>query len=128
MFQSPKMYAAPSGSNALQAGDFNGDGKQDLITTEVQVQGPLCFPSSTAMETAHSTPPATHIRNRFLQPYTVGDFNGDGVTDIALLLVPPTETSLFTSVQILLGSTSGTFSSGVSLAVMAPASSGFRLQ
>ena len=53
--------------------------------------------------------------------FTVGDFNGDGVTDIALLLVPPTGTSLFTSVQILLGSTTGTFSQGVSLGVTAPA-------
>ncbi len=32
-FASPTLYAAPSGATGLSAGDFNGDGKQDLITT-----------------------------------------------------------------------------------------------
>ena len=31
-FASPTLYAAPNGATGLSAGDFNGDGKQDLMT------------------------------------------------------------------------------------------------
>ena len=33
VFATPTLYAAPNGATGLLAGDFNGDGKQDLITT-----------------------------------------------------------------------------------------------
>jgi hypothetical protein len=52
--------------------------------------------------------------------FTTGDFNGDGITDLAVL-VAPAPFSLFTSVQILLGSNSEIFSQGVALPVAATA-------
>ena len=39
VFATPTLYAAPSGATGLLAGDFNGDGKQDLITTIYTVGG-----------------------------------------------------------------------------------------
>src|SRR3984957_14597454 len=33
VFATPTLYTAPSGATGLSAGAFNGDGKQDLITT-----------------------------------------------------------------------------------------------
>ncbi len=32
VFATPTLYAAPSGATGLSGGDFNGDGKQDLVT------------------------------------------------------------------------------------------------
>ncbi len=54
--------------------------------------------------------------------FTTGDFNGDGVTDLAFLL-EPTSNNLFTSVQILLGTNSGTFSQGAALPLPATVAS-----
>ena len=48
--------------------------------------------------------------------FTSGDFNGDEVTDLALLLAPAAN-SVLTSVQILLGSNSESFSQGAALPV-----------
>ena len=40
VFATPTLYAAPTGATGLLAGDFNGDGKQDLITTIYTVGAP----------------------------------------------------------------------------------------
>jgi len=123
IFQSPKLYAVPSGATGLLSGDFNGDGKQDIVTT---INTGTVYPTYTAVSILYGNgdgtlkSPATQSTSSF-SSFTIGDFNGDGVTDLALLLFPPTDTSLFTSVQILLGSTSGTFSPGASLGVAAQA-------
>ena len=123
IFQSPKLYAVPSGASGLLSGDFNGDGKQDVVTT---INTGTASPTYTAVSILYGNgdgtlkAPATQSTSSF-SSFTIGDFNGDGVTDLALLLLPPTNTSLFTSVQILLGSTSGTFSPGASLGVAAQA-------
>ena len=50
--------------------------------------------------------------------FTSGDFNGDGITDLAFLQVSAPNT-FSTTVQILLGSNSGTFSQGAALSVPA---------
>ena len=124
VFQSPKLYAAPSGANNLLAGDFNGDGDQDVITANINNSDP--YPVFTTFSILYGrgdgtlNAPATQSSSSF-SSFTIGDFNGDGVTDLALLLLPPTNTSLFTSVQILLGSTTGTFTPGASLGVTAQA-------
>jgi hypothetical protein len=121
VFQSPKFYAAASGISLL-AGDFNGDGNQDLISANLNngISPFTGFSILYGKGDGTLNAPVTQSASSFTN-FTIGDFNGDGVTDLALMLLPPTNTSLFTSVQILLGSTTGTFTPGASLGVTAPA-------
>jgi hypothetical protein len=127
VFASPQMYALPSNAQGLVAGDFNGDGKQDLLTTIYNfgtTENPTPYSVLAAVSILFGNGDGT-LRQATTQStpdfasFTVGDFNGDGATDLALLLdsVP---NSLFTSVQILLGSTSGTFTPGGSAPIVAP--------
>src|ERR1700684_666339 len=46
-FATPTLYAAPSGATGLLAGDFNGDGKQDLITTIYTIGAPTAYTAFT---------------------------------------------------------------------------------
>jgi Bacterial Ig-like domain (group 3)/FG-GAP-like repeat len=122
VFGSPVQYAVPNGATYLSVGDFNGDGKQDLITPIISsVPGAqLAFNGFSVLYgngDGTLNPPKTQSIAPF-NGFTTGDFNGDGVTDLAFLLAP-TPNSLFTSVQILLGSNSGTFSQGAALPVAA---------
>lgn len=120
VFALPKLYAASQTAYNLVVGDFNGDGKQDLLGVTSSslpiTTGALVFygngDGTLKPGEAQSLPP--------FGSFTVGDFNGDGVTDLALSLVAAPNT-LYTSVQILLGSTSGTFTQGAVLPVVAVA-------
>ncbi|NYF52947.1 FG-GAP-like repeat-containing protein [Tunturiibacter gelidoferens] len=107
---SPKLYPAPSGVSlsTINAGDFNGDGKQDIIAGYTQIaiyygngDGTLNTPQLTTASTGTA--------------FVVGDFNRDGLTDVAYLGPnPQTPTS---SLQVLLGDSSGTLTNGSSLAL-----------
>jgi hypothetical protein len=122
VFASPKPYAAPSGAYGLTAGDFNGDGKQDLMATSPSMSTGFSVLYGNGDGTLNE--PSTQSTAPFYS-FTVGDFNGDGATDLAFLLVPQPG-SLFTSVQILLGSNSGTFTQGAAIPIPAtPVSSTF---
>jgi hypothetical protein len=121
VFTSPKLYALPSSTFGLVAGDFNGDGKQDLVTTvqsgnqdESTYSGfSILYGNGDGTLQAANTQSTAPFYN-----FTTGDFNGDGVTDLAFLLVA-SPNSLFTSVQILLGSPSGVFNQGAALPLVA---------
>ena len=122
-FASPTLYTAPNGATDLWGGDFNGDGKQDLVTTIYANSAPGSQTAFSAYSVFYGNGDGTlnSSSTQSVAPFyafTVGDLNGDGVTDLALLLAP-TPNSLFTSVQILLGSRSGTFSQGAALPVAA---------
>jgi hypothetical protein len=139
VFGSPKQYALPKGAsgmfagnfNGLFAGDFNGDGKQDLLTTLPYfgtTYNPSLYPTAADVDILFGNGDGT-LRQATIQPgpafasFTVGDFNGDGVTDVAELLTSASNT-IYTSVQILLGATSGTFTQGASLPIVATVGTG----
>jgi hypothetical protein len=122
-FATPTLYAAPSSATGLLAGDFNGDGKQDLITTTYIIGAPGTQTGYTAFMVFYGNGDGTlnAPKTQSVAPFysfTAGDFNGDGITDLAFLQVSAPNT-LFTTVQILLGSNSGTFSQGAALPVAA---------
>jgi Bacterial Ig-like domain (group 3)/FG-GAP-like repeat len=123
VFATPTLYAAPNGATGLLAGDFNGDGKQDLITTIYIPGAPGTQTALAAFSIFYGNGDGTLkvATTQSVAPFygfTAGDFNGDGITDLAFLLAS-TPNTLFTSVQILLGSNSGTFSQGAALPVPA---------
>ena len=127
VFSSPQLYAAPNGASSLSAGDFNGDGKQDLMiaTFVLTIPYPTTAYSYSGFSLLYGNGDGTlnAPQTQSIAPfdgYATGDFNGDGVTDISFLLAS-TSNSLFTTVQILLGSNSGTFSQGAALPVVAAA-------
>jgi hypothetical protein len=136
IFSSPQLYALPDNASsvAMIAGDFNGDGKQDLLTTVVSPpQGSSPNPVTAGFAILFGNGDGT-LRQAVTQStpafesFTTGDFNGDGVTDLALLL-NSAPFALNSSVQILLGSNSGTFAPGASLPIAATTgtASGFSL-
>ncbi len=124
VFTSPKLYALPGGAHGLTAGDFNGDGKQDLVTAIQSDTADGWTYSGFSILYGNGDGTLQVANTQSIGPFynfTTGDLNGDGVTDLAFLLVA-NPNNLFTSVQILLGSPSGTFSRGAALPlVLTPA-------
>jgi hypothetical protein len=115
----PKLYPTINTPYSIQAGDFNGDGKQDLLT------GPT---PAVAYGNGDGT---LHIQQTVQTPGGLGsnflavDVNQDGITDIAYPTAPPPSSIQVTSsIQVLLGSSSGQFTTGSNLpfAIYSPAS------
>ena len=117
-FGTPKQYPIPNPSNGLAVGDFNGDGKLDLLTATY-----TSLPNLTGIAVLYGNGdgtlnPAKTQSTATFSSFTVGDFNGDGVTDVASMLLASPD-GLYGTVQVLLGSTSETFTQGASLPVVA---------
>lgn len=112
LYGTPQMYAAGAAQTSpynLLPGDFNGDGKQDLIASSTS--GFLLF-FGNGDGTLQQMQLQSFPTPQQLAPYfVVGDFNHDGITDVAWVpYLPPSP-----SVQILFGSTSGTLVPGPTL-------------
>ncbi|WP_260736199.1 beta strand repeat-containing protein [Tunturiibacter lichenicola] len=115
----PKFYTAPNNStyNSLAAGDFNGDGKQDILASSSSLavfygngDGTLQTPQPVPSPAGGS--------------FVAADFNQDGITDIAYT---PSSTTSNPSVQVLLGDSSGQFTTGTNLSLNLTGSSNFTL-
>ena len=99
-------YAVGIRSNALVAGDFNGDGRPDLAITNYELQHRL----GAAGQRRRHLPAPGHLRgrDRSVRPRG-GDFNGDGRPDLAVA------NSGDNNVSVLLGNGDGTFQPQVDL-------------
>jgi hypothetical protein len=117
IFSAAKTYSGPTGISfstvsTVAVGDFNGDGKQDVVAGSTPLvvfygngDGSLQTP-----QTLQAT--ATPYSN-----FATGDFNHDGFTDIAYLA----STASSSSLQVLLGTSTGQFTTGSNLPLDAAA-------
>ncbi|MEM6312444.1 MAG: FG-GAP-like repeat-containing protein, partial [Planctomycetota bacterium] len=106
-FDPQVRYAVGANPNSIEFGDFNGDGVLDLATTN-----PFSSDLSVLLGQGDGTFGAEHRFSAFAPPLffdspddlVVGDFNGDGISDLA------TANSQSGSVRLLIGAGDGTFS------------------
>jgi hypothetical protein len=120
-FESPKNTAVGNALGMLVAGDFNGDGKLDLVAGVSRESGPLWLLAGDGEGTfqtqeivaSESLPFGTD------QQVVAADFNSDGNLDLAVL---STESNTAGDLTVLLGNGDGTFqnSSALTQSLQAP--------
>jgi hypothetical protein len=101
-----KGYPGPTGANpeSTAAGDFNGDGKQDIVVGG----SPLAVyygNGDGTLQTAQTTAGGPIL--------VTADFNHDGLTDVAYIAGQADMGAI--SLQVLLGASSGKFTTGMNL-------------
>ena len=101
-FAPPISLQAGIKAFAVRAGDFNGDGKPDLaVATNLDLVGSVAILLGNGNGTFQ--PQVTYSTGRFSVALEVGDFNGDGAADLAVV----NESN--NTVTILAGKGDGTF-------------------
>jgi uncharacterized protein (TIGR03437 family) len=100
-FQPPVAYTASGPSELVAVGDFNGDGRPDVL---VGAYACNCLSVNVLLGNGDGTFNSTYgyDQNLNILALTVGDFNGDGVADIAVI-------NSNYAVSLLLGKGDGTF-------------------
>jgi len=116
-------------SNAAVEGDFNGDGKPDLLTMVVnQSGGSYAISASVALGNGDGTfqaPVLTAIPSNTVDAFVVGDVNGDGKTDLVVVHQPGSLGSgTPASLDVMLANGDGTFGTPINTVVTANALAG----
>jgi len=113
-FQPAISYGAGTGANQVVVGDFNGDGKPDLALTDgdsyylaVLLNNGVCSMNCDTIATAVNYPAGVTP-----QSVAVGDFNGDGIPDLAVVNSGANNVSIELGVGDGTFLPSGTFSAG----------------
>lgn len=109
-FQPAVSYAAGPNSQGIVAGDFNGDGHADLAVSNGYG---FLFIITVLLGNGDGTfqPGVTYMTGQGPSSMAVGDFNGDGIADLAV------SNNLNSDVSILLGQSNGTLQSPVDYVV-----------
>ena len=109
-FQGAVNYGAGTAPVSVVAGDFNGDGKLDLVVADAGVY-PTNGGVSVLLAKGDGTFQAAvnYSAGGFPRSMATGDFNGDGKLDLAVV----SHDNYSTSVLVLLGNGDGTFQSPV---------------
>lgn len=96
-------FSAPFALNGIRTGDFNGDGKSDVISIHEDNSRVLAL--HRGVGNGQLLPPITRQFSRGLSRIGKADFNGDSIDDI--IVIDDTW-----EVHVLLGSATGIFSTG----------------
>ena len=112
----PVSYAIQPGqiSCPIASGDFNGDGKQDVIVCENSPNGPSLL--AVLYGNGDGTLQAPQTTSGGGTSLLAADLNGDGITDIAYIYQNTSPETGY-SLNVLLGSTSGSFATGASISL-----------
>ncbi len=107
-FRAAREFGAGSGPRCVAVGDFNGDGKPDLAVASAT---PHNFVVSVLLGNGDGTFRAAvnYGAGRDPRSVAVGDFNGDGVQDLAVANQAAPPFFLGGGVLVLLGNGDGTF-------------------
>ena len=101
---------------SIVAADFDGDGIQDLAATQNGTSGPGNVVVLLGKSDGSFGPPKAFPAGSFPFYLTTGDFNGDGVPDLAVTNLPA-NVGTAGAVTVLLGKGDGTFAPAVSYPV-----------
>jgi len=112
-FQAAKYYATGSTGQEYQTYlvDLNGDGKLDIVTSNVDGTISVLLNKGTGTFQAPKLITSITALSAYDNQLAFGDFNGDGKTDIAL--APDSFVTNDTSVHVLPGNGNGTFGSPI---------------
>src|SRR5262249_51000736 len=121
-FQNPQGFHAGGGPLSVTAGDFNRDGKLDLAVSDADFASGLRVWGLFGDGEGTFQSPVSYNMSGYSYGITAGDFNGDGILDLAVTntggpcpTLGPCQKG--TTVSILLGIGDGTFRSHVDYTV-----------